>query len=279
MDDVEHGIYMDENNRRMVTNLRLQMSNLAESLLNEKEPKKALSVLDEMMRATPRQNVPFSRVMMPVAETYLQLAGDANVAPKAAALTDEDRTHAWAMAQEVVDQFMSMQEDQIVYCTSLDPEFYVALDREVQFALQIGDRLVRVMKYYHGTEEAKALEARLTEMESMVEAYEANYVALERIELKSMAAQSRRKDRIAILASGAGSNAEAILHILKVRPPLRWRRWCGCAPIEKRLASVNWRRRLGWKKATCPKLRWRTGPCLRISNRGKWIGLCSLGSC
>ena len=179
MDDVEHGIYMDENNRRMVTNLRLQMSNLAESLLNENEPKKALSVLDEMMRATPRQNVPFSRVMMPVAETYLQLAGDANVAPKAAALTDEDRTHAWAMAQEVVDQFMSMQEDQIVYCTSLDPEFYVALDREVQFALQIGDRLVRVMKYYHaGTEEAKALEARLTEMESMVEAYEANYVAL-----------------------------------------------------------------------------------------------------
>jgi hypothetical protein len=179
MDDVEHGIYMDENNRRMVTNLRLQMSNLAESLLNEKEPKKALSVLDEMMRATPRQNVPFSRVMMPVAETYLQLAGDANVAPNAAALTEEDRAHAWTMAQEVVDQFMSMQEDQIVYCTSLDPEFYVALDREVQFALQIGDRLVRVMKYYHaGTEEAKALEARLTEMEAMVEAYEAKTVAL-----------------------------------------------------------------------------------------------------
>lgn len=179
MDDVEHGIYMDENNRRMVTNLRLQMSNLAESLLNEQEPKKALTVLDEMMRATPRQNVPFSRVMMPVAETYLQLAGDANVAPNAAALTNEDRAHAWTMAQEVVDQFMSMQEDLIVYGTSLDPEFYVALDREVQFALQIGDRLLRVMKYYHaGTEEAKALEARLTEMEAMVEAYEANYVAL-----------------------------------------------------------------------------------------------------
>ena len=179
MDDVEHGIYMDENNRRMVTNLRLQMSNLAESLLNEKKPKKALSVLDEMMRATPRQNVQFSRVMMPVAETYLQLAGDANVAPNAAALTDEDREHAWTMAQEVVDQFMAMQEDQIVYCTSLDPEFYLALDREVQFAVQIGDRLVRVMKYYHGgTEEALALEARLTEMEAMVEAYEANYLAL-----------------------------------------------------------------------------------------------------
>ena len=170
---------MDENNRRMVTNLRLQMSNLAESLLNEKEPKKALSVLGEMMRATPRQNVPFSRVMMPVAESYLQLAADAKVSPNAAALSEKDRDHAWAMAQEVVDQFMTMQEEEIVYCTSLDPAFYVALDREVQFALQIGDRLVRVMKYYHaGTEEAAALEARLTEMEAMVEAYEANFLTM-----------------------------------------------------------------------------------------------------
>ena len=136
-------------------------------------------MLDEMMRATPRQNVPFSRVMMPVAETYLQLAGDANVAPNAAALTDEDRAQAWTMAQEVVDHFMSMQEDQIAYCTSLDPEFYVALDREVQFALQIGDRLVRVMKYYHaGTEETAAMEARLTEMEATVEAYEATSMAI-----------------------------------------------------------------------------------------------------
>ena len=179
MDDVENGIYMDENNRRMVTNLRLQMSNLAESLLKKKEAQKALSVLDEMMRATPRQNVPFSRVMMPVAESYLQLAADAKVSPNAAALSEKDRDHAWAMAQEVVDQFMTMQEEEIVYCTSLDPEFYVALDREVQFALQIGDRLVRVMKYYHaGTEEAAALEARLTEMEAMVEAYEANFLTM-----------------------------------------------------------------------------------------------------
>ena len=70
-----------------------------------------LSVLDEMMRATPRQNVPFSRVMMPVAETYLQLAGDANVAPNAAALKEEDRAHAWTMAQEVVDQFFQDAND------------------------------------------------------------------------------------------------------------------------------------------------------------------------
>ena len=177
MDDVENGIYMDENNRRMVTNLRLQMSNLAETLLQKKEAKKALQVLDELMRATPRENVPYSRVMLPVTETYMQLSGDSKVAPKTAELLDEERAHAWEMAQEVAGEFLSMQEEFVTYCTSLAPEYYVAVDRELNFALQIGDRLVRVMKYYHaGSDEAAAFEARLTDMEAAVESYEANFL-------------------------------------------------------------------------------------------------------
>jgi hypothetical protein len=179
MDDVENGIYMDENNRRMVTNVRLQMSNLAETLLKEKDPQRALAVLDELLRGTPKENVPFSRVMMPVAESYLQLAGDPAVAPNAASLSADDREHAWEMAQEVTDHFMAMQEDQVAYLTSLEPEFYFAAEREIQFALQVGDRLVRVMKYFHaGSEEVKTLEGRLTDMEAAVEAYERNLIDL-----------------------------------------------------------------------------------------------------
>ena len=179
MDDVEHGIYMDENNRRMVTNVRLQMSNLAETLLKEKDPVRALAVLDQLVKATPKENVPYSRVMMPVAESYLQLAGDENVAPNTVGLSDEDRAHAWDMAQEVTNHFMRMQEEQVAYITSLDAEYYLAAERDLQFALQIGDRLVRVMKYFHAdAPEAKALEGRLTEMEAVVETYERNLVDL-----------------------------------------------------------------------------------------------------
>ena len=92
MDDVENGIYMDEDNRRMVTNVRLQMSNLAESLLKENQPQKAMAVLDEMVRATPKENVPYSRVMMPVAETYLQLASNEEVAPMTRSFGRRPRT-------------------------------------------------------------------------------------------------------------------------------------------------------------------------------------------
>ena len=150
MDDVEHGIYMDENNRRMVTNIRLQMSNLAESLVKENQPQKAMAVLDELVRATPKENVPYSRVMMPVAETYLQLASNEEVAPATKGLSDADREHAWSMALDVTNHFMAMQEDQVAYFTSLDSSTMWPRSG-TQFALQIGDRLVRVMKYFHAT--------------------------------------------------------------------------------------------------------------------------------
>jgi hypothetical protein len=173
MDDVEHGIYMDENNRRMVTNIRLQMANLAETLLKQGEAERSMVVLDEMMRAMPRQNVPYSRVIMPVAEAYMQLASDTTLAPNTRELSDASRTSAWASAQKITDEFMAMQEDNIKYFTSLDANLFMASEREIQFSLQVADRLVRVMKYFHpDTEEARALEGRLTEMESDLEAYE-----------------------------------------------------------------------------------------------------------
>jgi hypothetical protein len=173
MDDVEHGIYMDENNRRMVTNIRLQMANLAETLLKQGEAERSIVVLDEMMRAMPRQNVPYSRVIMPVAEAYMQLASDTTLAPNTKELSDGSRASAWASAQKIADEFMAMQEDNIRYFTSLDANLFMASEREIQFSLQVADRLVRVMKYFHpDTEEARALEGRLTEMESDLEAYE-----------------------------------------------------------------------------------------------------------
>ena len=180
MDDVEHGIYMDENNRRMVTNVRLQMANLAEALLKERDPARAKEVLDELRRAMPKENVPYNQVMMPVAETYMQLASDTTLAPNTKNLSEASRLDAWKLAQEISDDFMAMQEDNIAYVTSLEPEYYMAAEREMQFALQVGDRLVRVMKYFHPTSDVtKALEDRLTDMESEVEAYERNLVDLD----------------------------------------------------------------------------------------------------
>ena len=59
---------MDENNRRMATNIRLQMTNLAESFARSGDPGRSLEVMDLLLTSTPSRNVPFSRVMLPVVE-------------------------------------------------------------------------------------------------------------------------------------------------------------------------------------------------------------------
>ena len=66
MDNVEDGIYMDENNRRMVTNFRLQLSVLAEELMKENDPNRALDILEQVLIKMPEENVPMSRVLISI---------------------------------------------------------------------------------------------------------------------------------------------------------------------------------------------------------------------
>ena len=94
-----------------------------------------------------------------------------------------------------------------------------------------------------------------------------------------MAAQGRRKDRIAILASGAGSNAEAILAHFEGQAAAEVAEVVWVCTNREGAGVRQMATKFGWKKATLPSLMWRTVGCLKVSNRGRWIGLCSLGTC
>ena len=73
MDDTEHGVYMDENNLKMVTNIRAQMCRLAEELIQEKNGKQALVILDTMLEKMPEENVPYGSVTRCSCRAYLAL--------------------------------------------------------------------------------------------------------------------------------------------------------------------------------------------------------------
>ena len=179
MDNVVDGVYMDHNNLRMVRNIRLQMCNLSAALLEKGDPERAMEVLDEMLRAMPEENVPFDNVMMPAVEIYMELASDTTRSLNIKNLSDNSRQNSWQMVLKLSEDLMTKQEENITYFTSLAPNYYLQVDRYQKFALQIGDRLVERMKYFHPTSDiTKALEDRLTDMESKVEAYERNLVDL-----------------------------------------------------------------------------------------------------
>ncbi|HEV7229776.1 MAG TPA: hypothetical protein VGO45_00525, partial [Bacteroidia bacterium] len=68
-------IYMDENNMRMAVNLRLQMSTLGETLIEEGKKDSALKVMEKCVAVMPERNVPYDGAMYYVLGTWYQAGG------------------------------------------------------------------------------------------------------------------------------------------------------------------------------------------------------------
>jgi len=171
MDDLEHGIYMDENNRRMVTNVRLQMANLADALIEVYDPQRALEVLDKLLRVTPQENVPYTRVLMPVLAAYAELASsDPLLSRNLSLLSEDQRKSSLNKAQELLQALFKQQEEIVEYAISLDAEYFSAFSKEMELALQVNMSLIRDYKDYHPEDPlVNELEERLGVMIDQIE--------------------------------------------------------------------------------------------------------------
>ena len=149
MDNVEDGIYMDENNRRMVTNIRLQMANLAESLIREGKGEQGLEVLEKVLEVTPKENVPYTRVMLPIHENLATLAtADSMKSPFKDGAPEELRLRAEEKLAQLTRDLFDQQASELNYYHSLEPGFYAAVKGEKDMALQVADRVIRILKFY-----------------------------------------------------------------------------------------------------------------------------------
>jgi tetratricopeptide (TPR) repeat protein len=120
--DSENQIYMDENNLRMTNNLRLQFSNLAEELIIEQKEEKALEVLDRSLEVMPDHNVPFDKLMVPIAENYYELGENEK-------------------ANEITKIVFERYAEDFEYYMSLDPKFAVQLQQDIQISYSVMRRL------------------------------------------------------------------------------------------------------------------------------------------
>ncbi|MDA1336556.1 MAG: DUF2723 domain-containing protein [Bacteroidetes bacterium] len=150
MDDVANGIYMDENNRRMVTNFRLQMSILAEELLKEDKPSKALDICALMLEKMPNENVPMSRVLM-TAQTVLMELAVADSIPgvkKIYKLEEDERKLAKALAIELTQDLFQLHADELVYYHSLDKKRFDSMSQERRIAKQVAEVMIQTASVY-----------------------------------------------------------------------------------------------------------------------------------
>ena len=121
----KENIYMDENNLRMTTNLRLQFSNLADALINEGDNERAKMTLDKSMTVMPDRTVPYTRVLLPTVEAYYELG-------------------EYERANGITDTLFTRYEEELEYFLSLDVEDLVSVSDEMQISNYMLQRMVQL---------------------------------------------------------------------------------------------------------------------------------------
>lgn len=121
----KENIYMDENNMRMTTNLRLQFSNLAGALMDEGDNDRAKNALDRSLQVMPDRTVPYSRVLLPTVETYYELG-------------------EYDKANGVTDTLFNRYEQELDYYLSLEVNHASSIGEELQIANYMLQRFVQL---------------------------------------------------------------------------------------------------------------------------------------
>jgi tetratricopeptide (TPR) repeat protein/uncharacterized protein YggT (Ycf19 family) len=146
----KENIYMDENNLRMTTNLRLQFSNLADALITEGDNDRAKKALDRSLEVMPDRTVPYSRVLLPTIEEYYEIG-------------DYDK------ANGLTDTLFTRYEEEIDYYLSLDLEYIASIQEDMQIANYMLQRFVQLTTLvYPQGEYGDSLRTRAEVMNTLV---------------------------------------------------------------------------------------------------------------
>jgi hypothetical protein len=118
-------IYMDENNRRMSTNLRLQFSHLAQDLIEKGDLARGVQALDKCVAVIPEQVAPYEQpqILWRLAELYYDA---------------KENAKGTALAQRLVE----LNNQEIEYFKSLDQSRQNMMEQDLQMRVQLNDRAI-----------------------------------------------------------------------------------------------------------------------------------------
>jgi len=136
------GINMDENSTRMTSNLRMQMSILANALINEGKKSKAEKVLDKSLEVMPDENIPFDATVFTMVGAYYDLG---------------KKDKANKLAKKLFDIF---EHDLRIYNVQ-KPNRRAAYSRDMAQCKELLKRLTGLAQQYHEDALAKEFMDRL----------------------------------------------------------------------------------------------------------------------
>jgi tetratricopeptide (TPR) repeat protein len=145
-------IYMDENNRRMTTNLRLQFSHLAQQLIDENKLDSARNALNKALTVMPERTVPYEQpqIMWQMVDMLYQ-AGDST------------------KALDLTKRLVQLNDQELQYYHSIDPQRQQVITKDITMRVQINDRLILMAKEYKP--EDPDVQAMSTNVQSQLEEF------------------------------------------------------------------------------------------------------------
>jgi hypothetical protein len=131
-------VYIDENNQRMMMNIRNNFNRLAESLIAEGKKDSAVKVLDHNLELIPHSIVPYNYFSQEIASNYFA-AG------------------AKEKGKNMMTEIFSTYRKELEYYLSLDPKFTVSVDEEIQRILYFMREMSMIAMKYGETGMAKEM--------------------------------------------------------------------------------------------------------------------------
>lgn len=141
-------VYLDENNRRMITNFRNNFGRLAMALISENKFDSARVVLDRCMDLMPNSRIPFSYFMLPVIEGYYLIGND-------------------EVATGYLKVLAASMEEELHFFLTADQKYTVNLAYEKQLRMHVMQGTVRLARIYAPEEVANELEERFGQLTTL----------------------------------------------------------------------------------------------------------------
>ncbi len=138
-------VYLDENNRRMLTNYRSNFGRLAQELISQGDTARARETLDKCMEIMPHNRVPYGYFAIPIIEAYYKL-GDTE------------------KANGILLKMSDSNEEEVRYFLSLGPLFAMNTEYEIQLRMHIIQETTRLTSEYHQDELYQRQEQKFQEL-------------------------------------------------------------------------------------------------------------------
>ncbi len=153
-------IFLDENNLRFVTNLRLNFSRLADVLAKRGDAERAEKVLDKCVEVTVNSNTPKDITLIQVTESYFEIGKEEK---------------GLALAQQMGDNYM----EYLRFYASLDKHYAATVNREINQAYAVLQQLNNISRQYKSEALGNYVDPLLQEAEGLYQTIVGNGTQLQ----------------------------------------------------------------------------------------------------